>query len=101
VNRILLQKDIDRLLTEPSNFEVREQGRVWIKSLNRYQSTAKKIGLVLLDEKGLVLNSFDSVSSCSDFLGISRKTIMKRLSENKAVSFYNKIVYIKKVELED
>jgi hypothetical protein len=28
VNRILLQKDIDRLLTEPSNFEVREQGRV-------------------------------------------------------------------------
>jgi len=51
-----------------------------------------------MDEKGLILSSFDSVSSCSDFLGISRKTIMKKLNENKAVEFNNTIVYIKKIE---
>lgn len=98
---LLLQKDIDRLLTLPSNFEVGEGGKVWIKSLNRYQSSAIKIKLALIDEKGLTLNSFNSVSSCSDFLGISRKTIMKRLNENKAVEFNNKLIYIKKIESDD
>lgn len=98
---VLLQKDINRLLTEPSNLEVRDGNKVWIKTLNRYQSNSKKIGLVLTDEKGIVLNSFDSVSSCSNFLGISRKTIMKKLSENKAILLNNKLIYINKIELDD
>ena len=94
---LLLLKEIDRLLTGPSNFEIK-QGKVWIKSLNKYKLSSIKIKLALIDEKGLILNSFDSVSSCSDFLGISRKTIMKKLNENKAVEFNNMIIYINKIE---
>lgn len=99
VDKILIQKDIDRLLTGPSNLEIREGDRVWIKSLNKFYSGGK-IRLELIDEKGLMLYSFDSVSSCSDFLGVSRKTVMKKLVENKAVLLDNKVMYIKKV-LED
>lgn len=94
---LLLQKEIDRLLSGPSNFEMKE-GKVWIKSLNKYKLSSTKIKLALVDEKGLILNSFDSVSSCSDFLSISRKTIMKRLNENKAVEFNNMLIYINKIE---
>jgi len=100
-DNVLLQKDINRLLAGPSNLEVRDGNKVWIKSLNKYQSISIKIGLIIIDENGLVLNSFDSVSSCSIFLGISRKTIMKKLSENQAVLFNNKLIHIKKIELDD
>lgn len=55
----------------------------------------------LIDENGLMLNSFDSVSSCSNFLGISRKTVMKKLKEKNAVLFDNKLVYINEVEEEE
>lgn len=34
----LLQLDIENLLSGPSNLEVKEDGRVFIKSLNRYAS---------------------------------------------------------------
>ena len=92
---LLLQKEIDKLLTGPSNYEI-IKGKVWIKSLNKYKSSSIKIKLAIIDEKGLILNSFDSVSSCSDFLGISRKTIMKKITENKAMEFNNILVYIRK-----
>ena len=97
---LLLQKEIDKLLTGPSNYEI-IKGKVWIKSLNKYKSSSIKIKLAIIDEKGLILNSFDSVSSCSDFLGISRKTIMKKMAENKAMEFNNILIYIKKIESND
>ena len=109
----MLQKDMDRLLTLPSNLEIREGGKVWIKSLNKYLSSlgvacplqarpggasTTKIKLALIDEKGLTLNSFSSVTSCAEFLGISRKTVTNKLNESRAVEFNNKLIFIKKIE---
>ena len=41
--KVLLQKDINRLLAEPSNLEVKDGNKVWIKSLNINQ-IQKKLG---------------------------------------------------------
>jgi len=38
----LLTKEIDNLLSEPSNLEIRENGRIFIMSLNRYKPGVSK-----------------------------------------------------------
>lgn len=85
VDRKLLQIEIDKLLSAPSNFEIKENGRIFIKSLNRYHSEGISIKVQLEGENGLVLNTFDCMTSCAKFLGISSSTVYRKLQNNKAV----------------
>jgi hypothetical protein len=62
VDRALLQIEIDKLLNGPSNFEEREDGRIFIKSLNKYYSDRIKIKVELKDEDGNTLNTFESIA---------------------------------------
>jgi len=98
VDRTLLQIKIDKLLNAPSNFEIKENGRIFIKSLNKYYSDGNNIKVQLKDENGLIFNTFDSMTSCAKFLGISVSTVFRKLQNNKAVQFDNKLLYIHKVE---
>lgn len=98
VDRALLQIEIDKLLNGPSNFEKREDGRIFIKSLNRYYSDRIKIKVELKDENGNLLNTFDSMADCAKYLGISSMTVIKRIRTGKPVLFENKSVYVNKVE---
>jgi len=77
VDRDFLYALIDKLLKGPSNLEKLEDGRIYIKSLNRYFNTKarEKISVVIKDEKGLVVNSFDSISSCAKFYNLPRSTL--------------------------
>lgn len=64
INREELVKDINLLLSGPSNIEIRG-GREFIKSLNRYKGVKQSNSLELLDEEGKFFKSFSSVSECA------------------------------------
>lgn len=87
VDRALLQVEIDTLLNGPSNFEKREDGRIFIKSLDRYYTNRINIKVELKDENGNLLNTFDSMADCAKYLGISPMTVAKRIQTGKPVLF--------------
>ena len=66
IDRISLLENINRFLTGESNFEIRN-GRIFIKSLNKYYSDPKCIKVQLQDKDGKVYQTFYSMSSCARF----------------------------------
>ena len=83
VDRALLDSNIKKLLEGPSNLEVKEDGRIFIKSLNKYYSDRIKIGLELIDENGGVIRSFASMADCAKYLKVTSMTVAKRLQSCK------------------
>ena len=87
---------IDELLKEPSNFLLRtkfkdlaavfprKKDKIYIKSLNRYLNSGvrDKISVEIKDEKGLIVNTFNSISSCAQYYGLSRSTLQRKLHKN-------------------
>lgn len=99
VDRALLLKDIDLLLKGPlsSNLEKREDGRIWIKSLNKYYNDHAKIRVELKDLEGNVIKTFDSQADCAKYLGVTPSVVGRRIQANKSFSFDNKLHYLNKV----
>jgi len=89
-----LKEDISELLSVASNLEVKN-GKTLIKSLNKYY-TGRGNKVYILDKNGLLLYSFDSISKCAKFLGISGGTVSKRLVDNKPVIVGSKEFFISK-----
>lgn len=94
--RETLKRDVARLLEGPSNFEIKEDGRILIKSLNKYYSNKAKIRLELVDGNGETIKSFVSAVDCAKFLKVSKMTISLKLRNGKPILFDNKLVSIKK-----
>lgn len=91
---INLANRIEKLLSGPSNFEVKADGRIFIKSLNKYYSARKKITVEVRDDQGLLIETFDSIASCASFLGCSRMLVMNRLKDQKPAVIGDKIFNI-------
>lgn len=103
VDRAEVLDKVNQLLSGPSNFEIKN-GKKWVISLNKYyHSSRKNICVVIVDEKGNTLHSFDSLADCAEFLNVKPTTISKRIT--KSISFLitfegdTKKVYIKKVSV--
>lgn len=96
-DRAILESDIKKLLEGPSNFEVKQDGRVFIKSLKKYYSDRAKIRMELLDESGGIIKPFDSAADCAKYLNVSPTTVSQRLRKGKPFLFNNKLVSIKKL----
>lgn len=80
----------------PSNFEVKPDGRIFIKSLNKYYSNKAKIRLELIDENGGIIKSFASAANCAKYLKVDPMTITRRLRGGKPFLFDNKYVSVNK-----
>jgi hypothetical protein len=79
----------------PSNLEVKEDGRVFIKSLKKYYLDNTKIRLKLIDESGGIIKLFDSVADCAKYLNVSKRTVTNRLKKDKPfLDFLIDIEYI-------
>lgn len=97
VDRASLLSKIELLLNGPSNLEERE-GRIFIKSLNRFRSERKSIAIELQDEEGNIIKSFESIADCVKFLGLGRNLVYKRYQKGQPMLFGGKVVYMKKVD---
>lgn len=97
LDRAALYRDINRLLKGPSNFEIKEDGRIFIKSLNKYLNDKAKIRLEIISMTGDILKSFDSSADCARYLNVSPMTVSQRLKKGKPFLFNGQLVYIKRL----
>ncbi len=68
VNREELLTQIDELLSLPSNYEIKEDGRVWIISEKKYYRDKNSIAVILQDGDGNVIGKFKTLTACAQFL---------------------------------
>lgn len=98
INRDLLLNKIINLLSKPSNFELKEDGKIFIKSLNRYYyNNTIPQSILMLDDTGSVVKSWASLTSCADNLGMSKSGVQKRLKNKTLFLFDGKTVYLDKI----
>lgn len=103
VDRALLYTSIDKLLGGPSNCEIKD-GKVWIKSLNRFRRKGgliKPVAVQLQDQKGDIIRIFDTQVDCAKCLGVTRTTVARWLEEGKPTLFEDRVVFITKVEVKE
>ena len=91
-----LKDDIVKLLAGPSNLEEKKDGRIFIKSLNKYYTGSGSIKIELQNKDGLVVNTFGSISECAKFLGLAPLTVTTRLQKNMPIVLNDNVVFVKK-----
>jgi hypothetical protein len=57
--------------------------------------------VVITDENGNNLHSFDSRADCAKFLNVDPSTVSKRIIKGIPFLFENKLAYIKKEEVKN
>ena len=98
VDRDLLQADIVKLLSGPSNYEIKE-GRTFIKSLKRFKGSPTSKVVQLLDATSEdLMHTFFSIADSAKFLGELPQTTRLRVQKNTRFLFKGKLVYLKLVE---
>lgn len=80
---------IEKLLNGPSNFEIKENGRIFIKSLNKYYSSRDSLSVELRDINGLVLKTFESMAEAARYFEVDPKTVKYWIQNNKPVPTRN------------
>nr|QYB19427.1 LAGLIDADG endonuclease [Monilinia fructicola]QYB19488.1 LAGLIDADG endonuclease [Monilinia fructicola]QYB19550.1 LAGLIDADG endonuclease [Monilinia fructicola]QYB19612.1 LAGLIDADG endonuclease [Monilinia fructicola]QYB19675.1 LAGLIDADG endonuclease [Monilinia fructicola] len=99
VDRTLLLAETYLLINGPSNFELRN-GRKWVISLKKYYNSSRRnICVIITDEKGNNLHSFDSLADCAKFLVVHPDTVSKRIIKGIPFLLENIRAYIKKEEV--
>lgn len=77
VDRDLIQVDIAKLLSEPSNYEIKD-GRIFLKSLNRFKGSPTSKMVQLLDATSEdIMHTFTSIAESAKFLGELPQTTKK------------------------
>ena len=94
---INLQERILKLLSSPSNYEIHPDGKIWIKSSGVYLKGRGNINIEVFDDKGLLVNSFDSIKECALFFGVSDRTIIRRLDKGAFCIFEGQNLIVKRV----
>lgn len=94
-----LDVEVLRLLNGPSNYEKRGD-RIWIISQNKFLNEGTRKEVQLIDNQGNIIETFNSLSDCSKFLGIAKSTASERLKKNKSFFlFENNLVSLKWAEV--
>lgn len=109
LNRTPLDKEIAKLLSGPSlpppsgggNLEVMSDGRVLIKSLNKYYSSRLSIEVEIIDDKANLIKTFPSIKECAEFLGMTRQVLTRRILSKKSILLDSKPVLVRKIEKEE
>lgn len=100
IDRSLLETDITKLLSGPSNYEFRE-GKKYIISLNRYlkhEEPNKAIAVQLVDgQTGKIISTFNSFNDCAKFLDTSRSSVSNRSVNNNKFKHQGRLVYLQRV----
>lgn len=95
-DRNLSLEKIENLLAKPSNFEVKEDGRIFIISENRYYSNKNKLQVTVERLDGTILHTFDSIKECLEKLNISKSLYYDRLNKGLPFDIEGELLYIKR-----
>jgi len=96
VDRDLLLRDLKVILEGDSNYEHNAEGKIVIKSSGKFLNKGRSISVLILDDKGNILQELESINVCGSYLGISHDTVRVRLNDGKPIKFNSILVYVKK-----
>lgn len=94
VKKTFTSVEIESILNKSSNYELQEDGRILIKSSNKYSFSRKSLKVTLIDSQGSIFKIFNSKSSCAEFLGISSHTVTKTIEKKRPIYFNGKVYNI-------
>jgi hypothetical protein len=97
VDREFLYQEINLMLNKPSNLEIRN-GNTWIISQNRFINRTEANVIQLIDDNGVVVETFYTFKDCAKYLEVSLQTIPNRINKNSLFKFKDKFYTLKKAE---
>ena len=74
---------VKELLSQPSNFEVHSDGRIYIKSEQTYWKGRGNVELEVFNKDGLLLYSFQNLEKAANFFNLNKHIIKYRLNSGK------------------
>lgn len=89
--------EIESIFSGQSNYGIQEDGRTLIKSSNKYfffYFVWKNIKVELKDPQGSIFKTFNSKTSCAEFLGVSSHTVTKIIKTKRLVLVKNIILIL-------
>jgi hypothetical protein len=99
ISEIDLQKRVANLLATGSNYEIHEGGKIWIKSSGIYLRSRGNVAIRVINDKGVLVYSFDSIKECAIFFGVSDRTINRRLEKGSFCEIKEQNLIFKRVVL--
>src|ERR1700750_1134500 len=98
---IILLEKINSLLSRPSNFEVTSNGKIFIKSEQKFFKGRGNVEIEAFDKDGVLINSFDNMEIAANFFNVKKHIIKYRLDSGSPLilndnSFKIKEVYFKR-----
>lgn len=99
IDRAELILDLNNILSLPSNYEYKENGKIFIISENRYLTGGRRVkkAVALLSSDGDLIKTFPTATACSRFLGVDNSTVTYRLKKGSIFLFDNYQCYLKEV----
>lgn len=99
-SEIDFEERVSNLLASPSNYEIHPDGKILIKSSGVYLKGWGNVAINVLDDKGTLIYSFDSIKQCAIFFGVSDRTINRRLGYGSFVKIEGqKLIFKREVTL--
>jgi hypothetical protein len=99
-NSNLLLEKVKDLLSRPSNFELYPDGKIFIKSEQKFWKGRGNVEIEVYDKEGLLLYYFDNLEITAIFFNVNKHIIRYRLNSGKSLilpsSFESKEVYFKR-----
>lgn len=83
-NYNLILKKVKDLLNKPSNFEIYPDGKVFIKSEQKFWKGRSNIEIEVYNKEGLFLYSFDNLKMAAKFFKVDEHIIKYRLNSGKS-----------------
>jgi len=97
VQPLNLEVRINNLLEAPSNYELHNNGKVFIISEGRYLRGRGNVQVELFDVNGVLVNTFNSIRNCAEYFRVSERTINRRLDSGDEFIYNSENFIIKRV----
>jgi hypothetical protein len=81
-----------KLLSSPSNYDIHDDGKIWIKSLKVYLKGRGNINVKVLDQNNELIYNFISIKECAQFFNVSERTINRKLDKGTTIEFNGKFL---------
>ena len=96
LNYNLLNEKIKIILNKPSNFEIWPDGKIFIKSEQKFWKGRGNVKIEVYDKKGLLLYSFENLEMAAKYFNVDKHIIKYRLNSEKPFLIEEKEIYFKR-----
>lgn len=98
-DRTELLTKIEELLSKPSNYEYRNDGKFFIISEQRFlpQGGGTKKGVELIYPDGTLIKTFKSLGDCAKFLVLDKRIISSKIQKGDGVNYNNQLCILRNI----